>query len=57
LNLPTNIPLHIVAMQLMVAEGQSDKVTSDIGVWMKSRCGCEFLHVKELQPLAFTDAC
>jgi len=31
LNLPTNIPLHVVAMSHMAAEGQSDKMASDMG--------------------------
>jgi len=29
LNLPDNIPLHVVAVQQMAAEGQSDRMMSD----------------------------
>jgi len=39
LNLPTNIPLCFVAMKQMVAEEQSDKVVSDMEVYMKQRRG------------------
>ena len=27
--------------------GQSDKMVSDMGVWMKQRCVIEFLHVEK----------
>ena len=35
----TNIPLHFVAVQQMAAEWQSDKLVSDMEVWMKQRGG------------------
>ena len=35
--LSTNIPLHFVAVQQMAAEWQSDKLVSDMEVWMKQR--------------------
>jgi len=34
----------------MVAEGQSDKVGSDMEAWMKQMCGTEFLHAEEMVP-------
>ncbi len=48
LNLPTNIPLHFVAVQQMAAEGHSDKMASDTGVRMKRRCGIQFIHVERM---------
>jgi len=38
LNLLTYIPVHFVAMQQMAAEGQSDKMASDMEVHMKQSC-------------------
>lgn len=35
---PTNIPLYCVAVWQMAAEGQTDKIESDIEVWTKQRC-------------------
>jgi len=32
----------------MTAEGQSDKMVSDIEVRMKQSCGIEFLHVENM---------
>jgi len=32
----------------MAAEGQCDKVVSDMEVQMKQKCGIEFLHVEKL---------
>ena len=32
---------------LMIAEGQSDKMVSDMEVYMKQRCVTEFLHVEK----------
>jgi len=58
LNLPTNILLHIVAVWQVAAEGQSDRMVSDMEVWMKQKSVIEFLHSeKKWHPLAFTDAC
>jgi len=37
------IPLHVVAVQQMAAEGQSDKMITEMEVHMKQRCGTEFL--------------
>jgi len=41
--LPTSIPLHFVAVGQMAAEGQSDKMASDMEAHMKQRCVIEFL--------------
>ena len=38
LNLPANIPLYFVAVRQMTAEGQSDKMASDMEVLTKQRC-------------------
>jgi len=43
LNLPTNIPLHFVVVERLAAEGQSDKMMSDM-VRMKQKSIIEFLH-------------
>ena len=51
LNLPTNIPLHFVAVWQTAAEGQSERMVSDIEVSMKQRCGTEFLHVEKIAPI------
>ena len=40
----------------MVAEGQSDRMESDMEVCMKQRCELELLRVDRIAPLAFTDA-
>ena len=32
----------------MAAEGHSDKMASDMEVWMKQRCGSEFLHAMKV---------
>ena len=37
-------------MQQMAAEGQSDRMVSDMGVHLKQRCRIEFLHVEEIAP-------
>ena len=34
----------------MAAEGQSDKMTSDMEVLMKQRCVIEFLHAEKIEP-------
>ena len=34
----------------MTAEGQSDKMVSDMEVRMKQRCVIEFLHVEKIAP-------
>ena len=52
---PTNIPLHVAVWQ-MAAEGQSDKVITDMEVCMKRKRGTEFLPV-EKYPLTFINAC
>ena len=44
LNLPTNIPLYFVCVQQMAAEGQSDKMVSDVEARMKQRCVISFMH-------------
>ena len=38
----------------MAAEGQSDKMASDMEVCLKQRCGIEFLHAEKK---ASTDTC
>jgi hypothetical protein len=50
LNLPANIPLNFVAVQQMTAEGQSNKMTSDMEVRMKQRCVIEYLHAAKSAP-------
>ena len=35
----------------MTAEGQSDKMASDMGVHLKQRGGIEFLHVEKMMPI------
>jgi len=58
LNLPTNDLLHVVAVQHMEAEGQSDKMASDMEVWIGQRAVIEFLHVeKQCHPLTSINAC
>ena len=42
-----NILLHSVAVQQMAAEGQSDKMASDMEMQMKQRCGVEFLRAEK----------
>ena len=53
LNLPTSIPLCVVAVWQMGAERQSDEMVSDAEVWMKQKCVAEFLHVEKLHPMTF----
>ena len=48
LNLPANIPSRGVAMWQMTAEGQSDRMVSDMEVSMKQRCRTEFLYVEKM---------
>jgi len=50
LNLPTNIPLRVVAAQQIAAEGRSDKMASDMEVWMKQRWW-KFLHAEKMAPI------
>jgi len=40
----------------MAAEGQSDKMASDMGGHRKERGVSKFLHTEKLYPLIFTDA-
>ena len=42
-----NIHLHFATVQQMAAEGQSDKMASDMEVRMKQRCVIEFLHAEK----------
>jgi len=51
LNLPATIPLNFVAVRQMTAEGQSDKMASDMEVHMKQRCVIEFLHAEKIAPI------
>jgi len=50
LNPPTNIPFHFVTLQQMAAEGQSDRMTSDMEVSMKQKSGTKFLCVEKIEP-------
>ena len=50
LNLLTNIPLHVVAVWQMAAEGQSDRMVSDMDVQMEQRSATEILHVEKMAP-------
>ena len=34
----------------MAAEGQLDKIVSDMELFMKLRCGTEFLHAQKMAP-------
>ena len=34
----------------MAAEGQSDRMVSDVEMRMKQRCGIEFLHEEKMAP-------
>mgnify|MGYP001856046592 CR=1 FL=1 len=43
LNLPTNILLHVVAMQQIAAEGEYDRMVSDMEVYMEQKCITGFL--------------
>ena len=38
-------------MRQMAAEGQSDRMASDMGVWMKQRRAIELLHVEKIAPI------
>jgi len=48
LNLPINIPSHLVAVWQMAAE--YDKMVSDMEVQMEQRCVNEFLYQEEITP-------
>ena len=50
LNLLTSILVHVTAVWRMAAEGQSDKMASDIEVSVKQRCVTEFLHAAIMAP-------
>ena len=42
LNLPINIPLRFAAVRQMAAEGQSDRMVSDMEMHMEQKRGIEF---------------
>jgi len=46
----SSTPFHIVTVWQMAAEGQSDKMVSDMEVDMKQRKGSELLHVEKTAP-------
>ena len=48
LNLSINIALYSVAVWQIAAEGQSDKMVSDMEVHVKQRCVTEFLHAEKM---------
>ena len=39
----------------MTAEGQSDKMLSDMEVCMKQKCATEFLHAEQMTPMTLID--
>lgn len=47
---PTDSPLHFVAVWQMSAEGQSHKMAFDMEVSMKQKCVIEYLHVEKMAP-------
>ena len=51
LNLPNCIPLHIVAMGQMAAEGQSGKMASDVEVCVEQRGVVAFLQAEKMAPI------
>ena len=57
----TGILLNVVAMQQKEAEGQPDKMVSDIEMYMKQRyiieLFCEEKKKKKWNPLTFIDTC
>ena len=50
LNLFTNIPLPVAAVQQMAAEGQSDRMASDVGASTKQKRANEVLHAEGMAP-------
>jgi len=50
LDFPANIQSYFAAMRQMTAEGQSDKMESDMEVRMRRRCVTEFLHAEKITP-------
>ena len=49
LNLLRHILLHvIIAVQQLAAEGQTDRMVSDMEMHMKYKCVIEFRHVKNI---------
>jgi len=45
------LQLQFVAMQQTAAEGQSDKMMSDMEVRMKQRCVIGFLRAEKMAPI------
>ena len=52
-----HIPLQVVVVCQMAAEGQSDKMTSGMEMQTKQRYVIERVQVEKMQPLTFIDAC
>ena len=50
LNLPTNISLYFVALWQTAAEGQTDRMVSDMEVHMKQSFATDFLHMEKRGP-------
>lgn len=48
--LPTSILFHFLAVRWMASERQSDKMASDIEVWIKQTWRTEFLHTWRIAP-------
>jgi len=46
-----SIPLHFVAVEQMAAEGQSDRLVSDVEAHMEQRRVPQFLHVEKMAPI------
>ena len=55
LNLPVDISLSFAAVRQMEAEGQSDRMVSDMEMLMKQRCLVEFFHEEKIEKTALTD--
>jgi hypothetical protein len=49
--------VHMFCCCVTAAEGQSDKMASDMEVRTKQRCVIEFHHAEKLHPLTFNNAC
>jgi len=53
LHLPDNIPLDFVAMKQVAAEGQYNRMVSDMEVLMKQTGAIEFPHAEKMAPIDF----
>ena len=55
--LSANIPFHFVPIWQMAAEGQSDRMASDIEVRIKQRCVTEFLQAEKIATIDIIHWC